>query len=514
MTAISFGQPEGRALQMAAKISIRTADATPHAASLIESLRDIGYSTETALADIVDNAITASARRVEILSETSIEEPKFAILDDGEGMTEFQLVEAMRPGSRNPLDDRKPGDLGRFGLGLKSASFSQCRHLTVLSRRDGVTSGVAWDLDELAQSGKWRVAVLDDFAAVPWSDRISERGTLVVWQKMDRMIGGARNNSKKRIEHLNRLLSVAERHLRLVFHRFMEEKPGPLAIRINGRQLEPIDPFASRHPACQAGHDEPMDLDTGVVAIKSYTLPHHKEMTMAQWDEIGGPDGHLRSQGFYVYRERRLIIQGGWLGLARQTELTKLCRVRIDIPNTMDAEWKIDVKKASAQLPPTVRERLKSIVERFSITSKQTYQRRGRKLVDDRFMPMWNRVVKDGCIVYRVDANHPALKEFETKLAPGLRPNFNNCIGLISASLPIDALQVDMAGNSEDVRADAADSEAIKQALGVLMPILMKQRLKRERIVSLLRSIDPFRDGWSISISVIDELLAGYDEDA
>ena len=126
-------------------VSTRRADATPHAASLIEGLRDIGYSLETAISDVIDNSITAGARRVRIVTETFADEPHIAIIDDGGGMTEEELIAAMRPGSRNPLASRDEPDLGRFGLGMKSASFSQCRRLTVVSRRDGRTSAAIWD---------------------------------------------------------------------------------------------------------------------------------------------------------------------------------------------------------------------------------------------------------------------------------------------------------------------------------------------------------------------------------
>src|SRR3546814_17727335 len=118
---------------------------------------------------------------------------------------------------------------------------------------------------------------------------------------------------------------------------------------------------------------------------------------------------------------------GGVLGLARQTELTKLCRIRVDISNTMDASWKIDVKKASAQLPPAVRDRMRHIVERFSQTSKRTYQRRGQRLVDEHRMPVWQRMQRDGVIVFRPDPDHPALASFSERLPPELRRGFANC---------------------------------------------------------------------------------------
>jgi hypothetical protein len=428
---------------MAEVPGVRRADATPQASALIESMRDIGYSLDTALADIIDNAITAQATRIDILSDTAGEHPAIGILDNGAGMTEAELIEAMRPGSRNPLEDRHRDDLGRFGLGLKSASFSQCRLLTVVTRREGVTSCAVWSLDEVARSNEWAISLHSVPDGVPWADRLGASGTLVVWQELDRLSAGINHDVGRRADHMNRALASAERHLRLVFHRFMED--GPLRIFLNGRKLDPIDPFARKHPGHQEDPEDHLQLAGGIVTFQCFTLPHHKALSTQEWEELGGSEGHLRSQGFYVYRGRRLIIAGSWLGLARQTELTKLCRIRVDIPNTMDASWKIDVKKASAQLPPAVRDRMRHIVERFSQTSKRTYQRRGQRLVDEHRMPVWRRVQRDGVIVYRPDLDHPALMSFSEGLPPELRHAFANCISLVGASLPVEALHADFA---------------------------------------------------------------------
>ncbi|MEQ8292225.1 MAG: ATP-binding protein [Roseovarius sp.] len=227
----------------------RQADATPHAASLIEGMRDFGYTLETATADIIDNSITAGALKVEILAETASEEPWIAIIDDGIGMDETELIEAMRPGSRNPLEEREDHDLGRFGLGLKSASFSQCRELTVVSRKAGVTSATTWDLDKVAETNVWAVELEDDLASIPATDHLGETGTIVLWRKLDRLSTGYRNDSTKRAAEINKALSGAERHLRLCFHRYMEGNRPKLRLLLNGRKLAPIDPFAQGHKA-------------------------------------------------------------------------------------------------------------------------------------------------------------------------------------------------------------------------------------------------------------------------
>lgn len=147
--------------------SFRMADVPPRASVLAESLRDLGYSLQAAVADVIDNSLAAGARRIELLAETHSEAPVIGIVDDGAGMTEPELLEAMRPGSRSPLEERAATDLGRFGLGLKTASFSQCRHMVVVTRRDGMTSCAVWDLDTVAACDRWLVELPDSPAMVP-----------------------------------------------------------------------------------------------------------------------------------------------------------------------------------------------------------------------------------------------------------------------------------------------------------------------------------------------------------
>lgn len=480
----------------------RRADATPHAAALIEGLRDIGYSLETAISDIIDNSITAGAHRVEIATETYSDEPHIAIIDDGDGMTEDELVAAMRPGSRNPLATRDEPDLGRFGLGLKSASFSQCRRLTVVSRRSGQTSAAIWDLDDVAERNEWAVQLPDHFDLIPGIEKLGQQGTLVLWQKLDRLTGGYSHNAAKRGEVINQRIAETERHLRLVFHRFMENSR-PLRILLNERLLRPLDPFARKNPATISDPEEKLALIRGEVEIQSFTLPHHKQMPKTDWEDIGGPEGHLKSQGFYLYRGKRLILHGTWFGLCRQSELTKLSRVRIDIPNSMDADWKIDVKKSSAQLPPVVRDRLKKVIERILAGSKRTYRKRGQKLVDHERLPMWHRIQAEGQIRYRPNIEHPAFANFAESLPPNLRRGFFNCIALVGASLPIETLHADMAGTAEQIVSDRVDEDTLAQAVQATLSVLLGARKDIEEIKSLMKDVDPFRSAWEDTERVI-----------
>lgn len=484
----------------------RRADVTPHAAALIEGLRDIGYSLETAISDIIDNSITASAHRVNILTETYSGEPYIAILDDGIGMTEDELVAAMRPGSKNPLSNREAPDLGRFGLGMKSASFSQCRRLTVVSRKAGRTCAAIWDLDEVAARNEWAVQLPSDAAGIPAIDRLGSVGTLVVWQKLDRLAGGYTDNLAKRAEVINQRISESEWHLRLVFHRFME-KANPLRILLNGRMFRPLDPFAQKNLATIADPEEKLVIGGGEIEIQSFTLPHHKQIDKTDWDDIGGPDGHLRSQGFYLYRGKRLILYGTWFGLCRQSELTKLSRVRIDIPNSMDADWKIDVKKSSAQLPPIVRDRLKKVIERIQAGSKRTYSKRGSKLVDKERLPMWIRIQAGGEIRYRPNVEHPALISFAKSIPIEIQRSFFNCIALVGASLPIETLQADMAGAAEQICPDQVDGDTLAQAVQAMIDVLVPSGKSIQEIMLLMKDVDPFRSAWDETRRIIEATI-------
>lgn len=489
-------------------MDLRFADATPFASSLIEGLRDFGYSIETSLADVVDNSITAGATVINILADTACDAPWIAVVDNGSGMTEKELVEAMRPGSKNPREQRAAGDLGRFGLGMKTASFSQCRKLSVFSKTDNSAICATWDLDEVARSNTWKISLQSGFQH-PAVDAIrTTHGTAVIWERLDRLDGGYRNNPGERARTINAALSKAEQHLRLIFHRFLQGNKPHLKLQLNGRAMTPIDPFAETNTATQFDQPDDLLLAQGLVKIQCITLPHNKRMSKTAWEEIAGPEGHVKSQGLYIYRADRLIIAGGWLGLSRQTELTKLCRVKIDIPNSMDTDWKIDVKKASAQLPPVVRERLRKVVERFVGTSKRTYQKRGRNLVDEQRVPMWNRVRKDENIIFRPNLDHPVFVEFRDLLEDdGLSRVFDNCLALLGASLPIESLHADLMGAAEAVVADSVGSEALRQQIEALVPKFLEQGIPAANIAETLRNIDLLKANWSEAEPMITEIL-------
>jgi Histidine kinase-, DNA gyrase B-, and HSP90-like ATPase len=372
---------------------MREIDLPPFAPSLIESMRAIGYSLETAVADIIDNSVAAKSRAVSIRFFPD-NDPYATIADDGEGLTEDDLTRAMQHGSQNPNEIRNSSDLGVFGLGLKTASLSQCRQLTVVSCKDGRLSGQRWDLDVIAKTKKWTLLSLNqsELSQIPHIDQLRKqgKGTLVLWRALDRLAVGEPSIE----DALGNGMSRVRAHLALVFHRFLSDEipQDRLSISINENPIEAHDPFLQKHKGTQRLPEDIFDVEGTAVRVQPFILPHYSRMSEQEKMLAAGEDGLLGRQGFYVYRGRRLIIGGTWFRLARRQELTKLARVRVDIPNTLDHLWTLDIKKSAAFPPAAIRENLKRTVDRIAGASKQVFRYRGRTTNVGNTVHVWRRI--------------------------------------------------------------------------------------------------------------------------
>lgn len=476
-------------------------------------MRDIGYSLSTALADLIDNCIAARSRTIQVFVDTNPSDARVGILDDGWGMTEEELLDAMRLGSKSPLEHRDESDLGRFGLGLKTASFSQCRVLTVVSRAGGETAIARWNLDHIAISDRWYVEIPDDPTSIPWIEHLGESGTLVIWENLD--MGSDDDGSGRNAEEFIRQMNEARSHLELVFHRFLAGDPHNQRIRIllNNRVLEPFDPFHSRHPATIPGPLERIRVSDADVDVRPFTLPHHGNVTQTEWEHYAGPEGYLKNQGFYVYRERRLIIHGTWFGLARQTELTKLARIQVDMPNSLDGVWRIDIKKASAQLPPVVRSRLRRIVEPLQTSSKRVFRSRGRRLIEENRIPVWNRVQSRNQVSYRLNEDHPMVLELMDRLTPSDCGDLRRILDTAGASLPLDALFADLGDDGGSIVNTKISDETLRHAVLTTLSHLMKTMHEREKVLEMMSAAEPFSSNWARTVKIIETKYSGNHSD-
>jgi hypothetical protein len=418
-----------------------------------ESLRDIGYSFEVAVADLIDNSITAKAPVIKIHC-VSHPSAVFAMLDHGKGMSEIELVEAMRMATRNPRDKRHKDDLGRFGLGLKTASFSQCRRLTVLSKKNGVISVRQWDLDVIAKKNAWLLITPTEFTNYPFFDELCniEQGTLVCWEKIDRI-------TKK---SLPKQLDVLRRHISLVFHRFLEKRArfSPIKISINNTPVNPFNPFNINHPATQQFAEEKIILFGSTVLIQPFILPHHSKISQQEYELYATEEGYIKSQGFYLYRGNRILIYGTWWGLHRSIDAHKLVRIRIDIPNDLDHYWNIDIKKSIAHPCEEIRNDLRRIIAQTTEKGSRPFTGRGRKIEDRNVIQFWEIQPSNGDIRFGINQNHPLYKNLLSNLSKENVSKLNFYLKGLQAYLPLEAIQSNLQKNPHQIKQQSALTEA------------------------------------------------------
>lgn len=462
----------------------------PYAPTLIESTRAIGYSLEAAVADIIDNSIAAGASEVNLFF-FPIGKEYVAILDNGHGMDNNELTVAMQYGSKNPMDKRSTEDLGRFGLGLKTASLSQCKILTVVTKKEDSLLARRWDIDYVAKTGKWSLLILeeDEILQLPYVDKLLRQvsGTLVIWQNLDRLKAGEINIEQV----LGRKIDVVREHLSLVYHRYLSGEVGirRIKININNMAIEPKDPFMIAK-SIQAMDDEILIVRGKRIQIRPYILPHVSKMTSEEIKMLGGKEGLRKHQGFYVYRNKRLLVWGTWFRMMRQGEMSKLARIRVDIPNDLDDLWTLDIKKSSAIPPAEVRSNLKNIIERLAEKSKKTWTYRGKRENDDSVAHVWNRYrTRNGGFMYEINRDYPLLVELQRENA-GIASRLLLLMKQIEENIPLNSLYLDLT-NDEKIENDKEKNSA--EIITMLSEILKTTESNlHSEMIDVLKKTEPF----------------------
>jgi len=355
----------------------------PSAKRLIGSLRDIGYDFFTAVADLVDNSITADARHVQIEIRFDGDQSSVMLSDDGNGMTEQTLTEALRFGSQRNYSDN---DLGRYGLGLKTASLSQCRKLTVLSRHSVTRrhiSGRQLDLDRIERTDRWEVIEPELLGNVLRASDFLNRGpgTVIIWEELDRIFGRSDVQGGWAKRRLAKIAPQLEQYLGMVFHRFIEEevKEGaPLVISVNGEKVRPWNPFAPNEETVSLlplRWEIPTRTGSGFVHLHRFVLPPRSRFSSHdEFERLSGPLKWNRQQGLYIYRSNRLVQGGGWSGLRTLDEHTKLARASLDFPSSFDGLFRVDVAKMKASIPSEVRMMLEEPVNELAREAGAIYR--------------------------------------------------------------------------------------------------------------------------------------------
>ena len=481
----------------------------PHASALMQAIRGVGYDVKSAIADLIDNSIAARAGFVQVDFHWDGRDSIVSLLDDGDGMDTRMLEQAMTLGSRNPLEVRSPTDLGRFGLGLKTASLSQCSRLLVASKRkhgDIVTR--IWDLDQVAESNDW---VVDDEPNPAESALIArlqgvDSGTLVIWNRLDRLVGDANPDDVTARLHYQRTAREIENHLAMTFHRYLEGSPARLKLNVNGssdeHRVKPWDPFCQWHSATQEFAAARRQMQSGAVVLTGFVLPHKDRFeTTAAFELAGGSSGWAPHQGFYVYRNERLLVPGSWLGLGRprhwnKDEQHKLARIRLDLPTALDAEWQIDVKKSKAAPPLALRDWLTRNADGIRAEAREVFVHRGSRApakLQAEFCPLW--FADAGASArYRINRAYPAVSAALSG-DPASKTIVEQTLRLLEATVPIHRIWLDVAEKPEEpppTKQQLLVEEVATTAAHLLERLMTGHSLTRIAALQRMRHLEPF----------------------
>ncbi|NOR46491.1 MAG: ATP-binding protein [Methanosarcinaceae archaeon] len=472
----------------------------PRADAMIASMRAMGYDLPMAIADLIDNSIYAKARNIWIKYQWSGQDSWISILDDGLGMTEKRLKEAMRLGSQSPYEKRNSEDLGRFGLGLKTASFSQCKMLTVHTKTQyGEISTRCWDLDHVEQSKKWELGteVTEDILELlsPLNDL--PHGTIVLWQKLDRMIDVSNiDDDKAKDVFYEKFLVQVKPYLEMIFHRYLSP-PINLSINVGRDELKPWDPYLSTNSFTQKLPVE--KYEDGTIKMVPYVLPHVSKRSQQESSVGGGPRGWNSQQGFYLYRNKRLIVPGGYLDFQlKPEEHYKLARIMLDINNEMDKEWKIDVRKAVATPPDRLRPELEKVAKATRTEAAKVYRARTgapRSYSKKNTQEVWIKKRIGDKVIYKINRKNDVIKSLldEAKISKSL---VNTIFQTIESTIPHRLIIMD---NSETEDCHVNLSPEINKPTESMIQLCKEFYLKyrengrsHEDSIDIVVSIEPF----------------------
>jgi len=279
-----------------------------------------------------------------------------------------------------------------------------------------------------------------------------------------------------------------EEHLALVFHRFKQREGNAhaISIELNGRALPTRDPFLKLNNFRQPLEGQKIKHPLGSVEVTPFVLPPISHLTSEEIELAGGIDGLRHSQGYYIYRARRLVIWGTWFRLVPKQEFFKLSRVQVDIPNSFDELWSLDIKKSAAFPPDVIRNRLREITPHFVEKSKTTVTYKGKKQNVSERSPPWIRIEPShNAFKYQINREHPLYQKIEGLLSKDSLKNFELILDLIESTLPLESIYADMCNDNRMDRKPSYEEclEYTKKFIDIL-GVTLDEALRMEPIVN------------------------------
>ena len=426
-------------------------DAVPNPEFLIKSIAEQGYSLETSLADLMDNSISAGAKKIEVLVDFETKPICLFLADDGKGMTKNELIKNMKFPSNSPDSIRKNSDLGRFGLGLKTASFSQTRKFTVLSKKPSEKNynGRTWDVDHLKDNG-WKIIVNNEEQISDLVNRYQKLSnlllnkyvnfvpnTIVIWEGLYKFENYLSEDNK--LTALKQeITEVTTNYLSLVFHRFLEDLNNPLSIRINNSLIKAFNPFPTYEKDFRQIEPRQSKFSSDVINIEGFVLP-----SRAISESLNGlsiwttPNlGLMDMEGIYIYRADRIILYGGWNGIVKKAPRLQLARLKVEVGNSVDHLLHLNVAKSQIIIPHELRNAFEDYIEDLKGEAEREFYNRGiRKFSgtkSNKKIQLFERSFSNKGAVLEVNSEFPVLKTLNDSLNKNQKPQLNLLLKMIN----------------------------------------------------------------------------------
>ena len=507
----------------------------PDPVSNFNAIRSIGYDLNRALADVIDNSISAGAKNIYIIHHFDDLESKIAILDDGCGMNHDELINGMRLNSKNPDLERDNDDLGRFGLGLKSASLSQSEILTVRSKKDNQDNTAMWDLSE-----NGNIQRDNEYGLILNPDRKNgdfilehlnqfENGTIVLWENLnDELFVSA--SSEKTESNFQAIIANSQKYIEMTFHRFIGLGGGVNISYTRADKFDtPIklkawDPFLSSNKYTVQLPSE--KVDQGRVLITPYVLPYHTKISQKEHQVMDGIYGQLNHQGFYIYRNKRLIISGTWFNYLSKHNQYNNARIMIDLPNNRDREWMLDISKSEVKPPAAVEPKLKSIMRNTCGKCKEILTFKGKKrqrsVKNLKNAYIWEIIdMREGKKAFTINKKHPLIQEIIDAIVVEENKNrIKDLITLIEKNIPLLTIANEFTSDEKSLEIDHSDedyyfNDSKKDPLTKFREIcksFIDKGLKPDAAFNQTISIEPFIHNASVYESLKEALMKDLNE--
>jgi hypothetical protein len=411
-------------------------DANPNPEYLIKSIAEQGYSLETALADLIDNAISANADSIEIITVIKDFKITLYLADNGNGMSEADLKNNMKFPSNSIDNIRDKKDLGRFGLGMKTASFSQTRKFTTISKKKGEEkfSAATWDVNYLKSCGEWRIIInnqsdinekINDYFYLSSNQNVQfenyKPNTIIIW---DGLYKFENNNEPQNLYNsfVNELDNTVTEHISMVFHRFIDSSQNPLKIKINNNILTSIDPFPENGSGIRALESKVKPFGSDVIKIQGFVLPVSATDNENPGIWTSHNKGLSEREGLYIYRGDRIIFYGGWNGLIKKQPHLKLGRLKIEVGNSNDNKLQLNVSKSNIVIPYEHKFALLRCLSDLDKQTKIEYGNKGLKKYSDKTKKdsteLLNKFYSTKGLKVEINLDFPLLKILTEELNP------------------------------------------------------------------------------------------------